>query len=197
MPYNVYRGIGSPEAIDWVTPVEVCAAGDAELTITGAGHVADTVYYYGVKAESDAGVESEDETRICRVVIDSEGDLAGQPPAAMVFCILTAGAAGTVTASWRYDQTPGPYGIAATIEAAIVTDDVADWESPIGSWTVVGSARRDAADLTGTYDDGRLLTVAIRAKTAAGTAGPETRASCLIDATAPVAVEYIAAEAAE
>ena len=199
--YNVYRGIGRPGAIDWDTPVAACAAGSAVLTITGAGHVADTVYYYGVKAESDAGVESDAETRICRVVVDSEGDLQSPLPGAMLYATVAPAAAGAATATWRYDQPDGDdWGQAVTIEAAVVTAGAADWESLIGSWTVAAEAastRRVAAELSGTYTDGEVLTVAFRAVTADEQTGAETLASCLIDADAPDPVAYVAAAAAE
>ncbi len=56
--YNLYRGLDTVEAIDWVNPVGAASADANELrNFAWMGHDANARYVYGVRAISGGGVE--------------------------------------------------------------------------------------------------------------------------------------------
>lgn len=192
--YLVYRGVGCAANIDWTEPVGSGQAGETTLHVFGSAPVAETVYTLGLRAVSDAGVLSTSAAIVCRVVVDAEGELVGQPPGRMALAVASAAAGGKIRVGFRYDQPPGnAFASAAAIQIAPVVDGAPDWDNPVAEIACNGSIMRDRVEIAGTHETGELVRLAARARTAAGVGGPTVRFSAVADATGPEPVPYLSA----
>jgi len=194
--YLAYRGT-DPDNIDWDDPVGIGQAGDLDLYARGAGHVPDAVYFYGVRAVSDAGVQETNTSRICRVTVDGLGALGGGRPVGLRVAKARPAAAGTVRISFVYDAPAvGHYGEASAVQVAEVSGGVPDWGSPVDTFTIDGSGRRDDVELSSSWSHGERVELAIRAVTSGGVSGPHTLLVVAADTAGPDPVEYITASQA-
>ena len=197
--YNIYRGVGSPAAIDYDTPVAHLRAGVAAADLVSLGHVAGQVYYYAIRAVSDRGVEEtniDDPTEavaIVRVEVDGDGNLLAGRPNPVVWCMAEAVAAGQIRVTFRY-YGRGQLVAPANVQIARITGGVADWASPLATVPVTGSGVYKVT-LGPTFAHHETLRMALRAVSAAGVASAETRCPAVAaDAEGPLAVTAAVAE---
>lgn len=80
--YNVYRGVGSPLAVDYDNAVAYVPRGDTDPSLVGLGHAADTVYYYAIRPVRN-GCETPDIECIIEFATDGAGDWTGDRPVAV------------------------------------------------------------------------------------------------------------------
>jgi len=102
--YNIYRGIGSPGAIDWTTPVGSVSSDQTSATLTGLGHAASTRYFYAVRPETDGGLETPDVSCVVEMATDAAGDWVGSKPAPVSGLHVAAASGGSVEVRWRYQS---------------------------------------------------------------------------------------------
>ena len=81
--YNVYRGIGGVEDIDWDSPIAYLRAGENAITFSQDMAVGQK-YVYGVRAVSSAGVEERGTRVITYAEVDEQGNLLSAPLVAPV-----------------------------------------------------------------------------------------------------------------
>ena len=187
--YRIYRGVGGVDSIDWTTPVGTVPAGTGTKALAGLGHVADQVYYYGLRAVSDSGVEEDGTGQIVRVVVDDAGNLIGSPPNAITSASAEAVAAGKVRL-YAYYKAFGSEAIATGVQVALVTAGAPDWDTPLQTITISRSTRINVV-LDETFTDGQTVRLAVRAVTAAGVGGKVRHLNPVVaDSSAPEAVEY-------
>jgi hypothetical protein len=181
---NLYRGVGSPEQIDWEDPVG--AAGQDATTIRNfrdRGHDADSVYYYAIRAVSPGGVEQEDRDQIACLSFDSTGKAI--IPSLNAPCDLHVESldAGRFKLNWYYgaaevDQSPREFRVYSNSSAGVV-----DYNTPVASvpfkfW------QRHYEYLTPSFDQGTVVTWAVRA---VNSADQEERNTATVFATAETA----------
>ena len=194
--YNIYRGVGGADSIDYAQAVAHARAGVDEADLVGLGHVADVDYYYGVRAVSDAGVEEANTTRCVRAQVTAGGELVGPPPNRILSARASPVAAGKVWLDCFYSAT-AEAGKATAIQVALeAPDGQADWGSLVDTIAIPGTWRIRQA-LSPTFDHGQRVRLHLRAVTAAGTPGPVLRVPAVTaDAVGPPAVDYVEAEQA-
>ena len=124
--YNIYRGVGGVDAVDFDTAVGFSATAIASLA--SLGHLASTLYTYVIRP-TKGGIETPDYGCVAEFETDASGEWVGAVPLAVPWLAAEVGASGAVTLRWRY-----------------VTGDTAP--TTFGIW--YGSSK---ADLTGTADE--------------------------------------------
>jgi hypothetical protein len=77
--YDIFRGIASPAAIDWVSPVASIPAGTGQAVLAGLGHEIGVQYWYGIRTVSEAGIEECGTQAVACVELDAEGQLLSPP----------------------------------------------------------------------------------------------------------------------
>ena len=97
----VYRG--QDGNMDYDNNVAVMALGDSDVTINDQDLPEGTSWHFVRRQVSDCGLESTD-SDICRVVIDSEGDMIAAAPNAPVDLVAESLAGAVVRLRWRYSQ---------------------------------------------------------------------------------------------
>jgi hypothetical protein len=102
--YNIYRGIGSPGAIDWTTPVGSVTSDETSATLTGLGHAASTRYFYAVRPETDGGLETPDVSCVVEMATDAAGDWVGSKPAPVSGLSVEQASYGNLRVKWRYQS---------------------------------------------------------------------------------------------
>jgi len=102
--YNIYRGIGSPGAIDWTTPVGSVTSDQTSATLTGLGHAANTRYFYAVRPETDGGLETPDVSCVVEMATDAAGDWVGSKPAPVSGLSVEQASYGNLRVKWRYQS---------------------------------------------------------------------------------------------
>lgn len=163
-----------------------------ELVVDGLAN--DSVQWYHVKAVTACAVEDVEPIRLKRVAFDSAGNLILPVPNAPVGLVLTLGAGGQVTASWRYiDQNqcaaPTQFNVYVATGATPFDYDTVDH--------VVSFANRDrfTQDL-GTFADTTVVRVVVRAQASSGAEEDNTTAvQVTADAAAPDPANAITVEA--
>jgi len=184
--YNVYRGAPT---IDYDTPVGYVPPGVKTIDLAGLGHVADTEYFYGVRCISSAGVEEANTDRVVRVIVDDEGQLVGPPPNAITWARVAPAAGGKMTVDYRYNAA-GQRGVATQLQVAEATAGVPDWDNVIDTVSI-GVWRFTTTD---SWPHGATVTLAVRAITADGAAGPAYLCDAAVaDSEGPPAVTYMEA----
>ncbi len=101
--YNLYRGSGSADAIDFTSPVG--AAGRDVVGISNFAwrpHAVSTRYYYAVKSIGGGGVESEGSLPARVAEFDGGGGLIGLRPNAPTGLAVRATAGGAFALRWLY-----------------------------------------------------------------------------------------------
>ena len=190
--YNVYRGIGGPDSIDYAAPVAYVRAGLATADLVGLGHVADVDHYYAVRAVSDSGVEETNTDRRVCVRINGAGQLVGPPPNRIVSAQISAAKGGKIRLQCFYSAV-GAVGVATGIQVARIAETGPDWGSLIQTLAISGTRRLDVI-LDPTFDDGETVRLAVRAVTADAVTGPALRTNSVsADAVGPPAVEWLQA----
>ena len=196
--YLIYLAEGhSPADIDFDADLAGCAqAGSGSAYIfrvltPGVGYVA------AIRAVSDAGVIEENETVFCELAVDAEGVLTANRPFAPQAVVATPAAGGYVETRVQYFRL-GEQAAAASIQIALVTGDVADWEAPLVTATLAADDWQEIVATVGPFSDGQGIVIAARAVTAGGVAGPATEALPIVaDATAPAAPSGLVASRVE
>jgi hypothetical protein len=102
--YNIYRGIGSPGAIDWTTAVGSVTSDETSATLTGLGHAASTRYFYAVRPETDGGLETPDVSCVVEMATDAAGDWVGSKPAPVSGLSVEQASYGNLRVKWRYQS---------------------------------------------------------------------------------------------
>jgi hypothetical protein len=77
--YDIFRGVASPAAIDWVSPVASIPAGTGQAVLAGLGHEIGVQYLYGIRTVSEAGIEECGTQAVACVELDAEGQLLSPP----------------------------------------------------------------------------------------------------------------------
>jgi hypothetical protein len=171
--YRLYRGLGSPAAIDWTHCVALLAAGQTAAVIGGLGHLPDTDYYYGLRAVSDAGVEETGQKILCRVRVDEFGNLIGDRPAAVAFASIAPEAGGKVRLTALYippATEDSGYAAAENLQVADGSLGAPDWGTLLGEFPLAGLTRIEQV-LEQSWSEGFLVRLAVRAVTADGLLG--------------------------
>ena len=195
--YNLYRGKGGKDNIDYDNPVGYARAGQNSIDLVGLGHEPSTVYTYGIRTVSDSGVEEANRSVVCRVAFDGDGEMITPGPNPILWATAEPIAGGKVRLAFSYSAVNEPTGGgAAALQVAQVTAGAADWESPIETISFSGTVIR-RQDLATEFDHGATVTLAVRAVTSGSVGGePLTLSPVLIDAEGPAEVDYITAEQA-
>jgi len=115
--HNLYRGIGSPEQIDWNDPVGAASKDAAGIrNFDDRGHDTGSAYYYAVRAVSPGGVEQDDRDQVARLSFDAAGQAI--VPSVEAPCDLQVApvAGGRFRVNWYYgvaeaDQSPKEFRI--------------------------------------------------------------------------------------
>jgi hypothetical protein len=117
--YNIYRGVGSADAINWDNPVAVAPAEETEALVAGQELAPGTSYFYALRAVSQEGLEESSRSAVACVEVDAQGQLLPPP---LARC-------GELTARWQRDGTillgvshPVPPGYAAAEVLEIFSD---------------------------------------------------------------------------
>jgi hypothetical protein len=106
--YNVYRGKGGVEDVDFSCPVGSFAHPATTASLAGLGHDAGSTYTYVVRPESGpAGntVQTPDLSCAAAVAIGPDGQWVGNRPAPVSFAEAEVRAGGVIRLRWRY-RTP-------------------------------------------------------------------------------------------
>jgi hypothetical protein len=192
--YEIYRGVHSAAAIDWDSPVANAPAGTAQAVLAGLGHQVGVDYYYGLRAVSDAGVQEQGTAAVCRVVIDGDGNLAGNRPNAVAWASASPYAGGKIVLAFEYDAE-GERAEAAGLELAEVRCGQPDWTELLQTISFSGSVRRQVL-LETVWEHQATVRLAVRAVDADGAAGEAlTLAPVAADAEAPAEVAIVSAQA--
>jgi len=77
--YDIFRGVASPAAIDWHSPIASVPAGTGQAVLVGLGHEIGVQYLYGIRAVSEAGIEECGTQAVACVELDAEGQLLSPP----------------------------------------------------------------------------------------------------------------------
>jgi hypothetical protein len=77
--YDIFRGVASPAAIDWNSPVGSVPAGSGQAVLAGLGHEIGVDYWYGIRTVSEAGIEECGTQAVACVELDAEGQLLSPP----------------------------------------------------------------------------------------------------------------------
>jgi len=201
--YNLYKGVGSPTAIDWDTPVASFMAGGGHGTLTGLTPLEDTDYWFGLGVVSSRGVETlcQDRQRLIRLRIE-DGQLVGQPPNAPAFAraVPAAGGGARVEYSYRAEEQLAPPAAIQVAEWSVGLSDY-DWTDLRATIAISGSARGSVL-LAKQWADAAPIKLAARVlgrvvgPILAGLSGVYAMAEVAADATAPDDVEVISASQA-
>lgn len=197
MPYNIYMGTGATaDSIDWATVIATAASGLATKAIAGLGLVPG-IYWFGIRAESEAAVEEDGKACIVRLEIGQDGEAVAARPNPIWSARAEALAAGSVRVRFNYDST-GQVGVAARVRVAGGTSRLqaadVDWVNYLGTAACAGS-RNGTVTLSGTWTHGTTLWLWARAETSGGVGGRALELPpIVIRATGPAAVAWIEAE---
>ncbi|MCK4625016.1 MAG: hypothetical protein KAV00_06885 [Phycisphaerae bacterium] len=185
--YKAYRGLLRACDIDWATSLASTGAGNATITITAAGHTADTIYYYGLRPTKD-DLETPNISCVCEFVTAADGDWLGNKPASVLFAEAEVRAGGVIRLGWRYRM----------FRNGTEPDDFAIWHgttddlgtgSPDQTITYTGPASFAAASRYYKHDftltDGRAYYFRIVARVGAIESDAVTIGPFLADSSAP------------
>jgi|GEM_PF-3430022 len=190
--YRLYRGVGSPAAIDYDNPVAELPCGLDSAVLAGLGHQAGVEYWYGIRAVSSAGVEETDTSRVCRVVVAADGSISADRPNAIAWAKASAIAGGKLRVDFYYSslsQVIPP----ASVELALASAGGFDWENPIATAAISGSIRGSLLPAT-VFEDGETVFLAIRAVGALGELGAALElAPVAADSSPPPAIDSLEA----
>lgn len=166
--YNLYRGVGAREAVDWSDPVGAAGA-DASVVknFSWRGHSPGEAYYYGLRAIGGGGAEECNTAVFSRVEFDDEGTWVG-PAANRVGNLWVAPiAGGKFLVRWTYDKQGEA---ARPSEFRLYTDG---GSGSVNYVTPVGTAayREGVADYameSGSFAHGARVRFGVRSATAGG-----------------------------
>jgi len=194
--YNVYYGAGGEANIDWSAPVGHVAAGVATIDLAGLGLAEDADHFFGLRAESDSGVEETHADRVVRVRV-SGGELVGPPPNPLVSASARPAAGGKVQLDFFY-STVGAAGEATGVEVATrASGSRPDFVADLLQTVAITRTGARSVLLDASFSHGEVVRLAARAVTAAGTGGPATLLEAVVaDAQAPADVNHLVAEQA-
>jgi len=189
---------GDPDAVDYATPLAGCQAGETYLYLPAFLLAAGSVRIVAVRSVSDAGVEDANVTCWCRAERDGEGELVGNAPNRLTSASAEAAAGGAIELRFVYSRT-GERATAASVQVARVTGGVAAWDSPLATVALATwGLTSHLGEVSGGFGDGEMVTIALRAITSGGVAGPVTVLSPVAaDSSGPPAIEYLAAAQVE
>jgi hypothetical protein len=191
--YNLYRGLDSVDAIDWVNPVGAASADANEVrSFAWMGHNANTRYVYGVRAIGGGGVEETETHNVVRAAFDAGGALRPPEPNAPVGLTVSPAAGGAVRVEWAYSS--------AGQDAAPAAFDVYDngGAPPPGSGAgavdflnaAIGSVAYKPGRVfhsfqTGSYGHGTRVELAVRARSESGAVEANTVTRVVIAVATP------------
>ncbi|MCX6498714.1 MAG: hypothetical protein NTU93_07920 [Arthrobacter sp.] len=197
MSYRIYMGTGdSPSLIDWGTVIATAASGLAVKAIGGLG-LQPGVYWFGIRAVSEASVEETGTACVARLEIAPGGAAVAARPNPIRTARAEALAAGQARVRYFY-ESHGQAGIAARVRVAGGPTRLpaagVDWATYLGTAALSGS-RAGILALTGTWTHGTTLWLWARAETAAGVGGPAYElAPLVVRVTGPAGVDWLEAE---
>lgn len=193
--YLLFRGVGSPEAIDRSAPVG--AAGSAAATVTNfvwRRHAAATVYYYAVAAVGGGGVVGEAAYPAVRVEFDGSGLVVPGRPNHPAGLSAAAASGGRFVLTWRYDAAEQA---AEPVRFEVFHDNgtgTINYGSPAAQ---IAYVRRQYlySWVSDAFGDGLVIRWAVRAVAADGTDdGNVEVVAARADAAGPVGVPAVTAE---
>jgi len=166
--YNVYRGVGGVENVDFDAPVACLRAGDTAPELAGLGHDASTEYTYVVRPVRGAA-ELETPDLSCRVTLrtDAAGEWPGPAPASVESVRASPDAGGQVAVGWEYRT---PYGADPPVEFRIYCGP-----SPVPAGPPAATVDYDgdrSYSATVAQAGGQTCYVAVTARSAAGVESP-------------------------
>lgn len=100
--YNIYRGIGSRDNIDYDTPVATCGA-VAEYGFTQSDLSADTEYFYAIRAQNSNDTEDVNTDVYYSFKTDANGDFILRPNSPILLT-ATRKADGKIKLDWQYRE---------------------------------------------------------------------------------------------
>ena len=104
---TIYRGVDSPEDIDWDTPVG-SRSGTGAVTIADQEYTPGRTYYYGVRQTSgESGLEEKNISRVVEVAIGADGEVVGERPDRVSQVEAQAAAGGKIEVRWRHGIISG------------------------------------------------------------------------------------------
>ena len=171
--YNVYRGVGGIEDIDWSTPVDTLASGETTPSLVGLGHLASTRYTYAIRPFIDS-IETPNRTCIVEFVTDASTEWLGNRPDPPERVTVEALSGAQIKVSWSYRTglvAAAQFGVYHSTSAPIT----------LGSPDATVAFKRDGLySQTFTLADGVTYYAVVTAQTTAGaiesrssnTAGP-------------------------
>jgi len=139
--YNVYHGLGGPEAIDWTSPV-ACARADVQQVIVPLALIANQQHILAARAVSSGGIE-EHNTHVLAIVTTDEGGALLPPPLSRPTEVTATVVSGNaVLVGFSLHRGPG-MGAATALE--VLTDHgtgVMDMETPAATIDVSDTRQR-------------------------------------------------------
>jgi len=127
--YNLYRGSGSAQQIDWDHPVGVAGKDAAAVSnFADCPHDINLVYYYALRAVSPGGVEQDSREEITRLAFDVEGQAILPPVEPPSDLQVEPLAGGRFRLSWYYRaskpvQSPGEFRVYTNNGSGVVDYD--------------------------------------------------------------------------
>lgn len=184
--YNVYRGVGGIENVDFDMPATYLCSGNTTPTLTGLGHSASKRYTYVVRPVRGASeLETPDYSCSIEFETDGAGDWLGDRPARVEFVEAIVQSGGQVELRWGYrtpygGSTPSDFGIYYANEPSIAPG------SPEATETYT---QDQVYTKTLTLTGGSTYWFAVTARTAGGVEShlSEIVGPLVADATAPAA----------
>jgi len=140
--YNLYYGYGSPDAIDYDTPVWFGRA-DAQVASFSQALIPDQKYVFALRSVSSAGVEDRNTHVIESVAVNEEGNLLPLPLPTPQDVTTQVTADGAVLVGFSSDPD---IGFAVPTEFDVFSDDgtgTLDLQTPATTITGVGADERD------------------------------------------------------
>ncbi|MHC4981552.1 MAG: LamG-like jellyroll fold domain-containing protein [Planctomycetota bacterium] len=104
--YNIYRGNGGPEAVDWAAPVAYTRVADTTVTAPLAAKYGES-YVFAARALSAAGIEERNTSVLAYAEVDELGELLPAPLERANDLSSKVLADGSVILSFSYRSSPG------------------------------------------------------------------------------------------
>ncbi len=113
--FNIYRGVGSVDRIDWETPVGFTAEGTTEVLLAGQQLAPGTSYFYALRAGNQEGLEESGRSAVACVEVDAQEQLLLPPLARCCELTVRWQRDGTILLGFSHPVPPG-YAAAEVLE---------------------------------------------------------------------------------
>lgn len=185
--YRIYRRTAPTGPDSLIATVN---GGLAGYTYTGSPN---EICWLHVKAVSETGREDLEPARLKRVAFDASGAFIGPAPNRPVGQVLSLGAAGLVTVSWRYETRNQAVAPAAFNIYLADADGTFSFASP--NFQVTAGGSKFYSQSLGYFAADRLVQAIVRAESAAGVEDDnQVQAQLRVNLAAPAAANAVTAE---